>query len=88
VDSFRITVQFPLSADIILICLLCFKDLTALDSILVILDGRGFDFSNIDRILQLNYMPTAGGSLDFTDSAATAISRLKTELVTAKLSPF
>jgi hypothetical protein len=79
--------HLPLSASRIPLSLFHFKDIRALDSILVILDNRGFDFFNIDQILQLNSMPTAGGSLDFTDSAAHAIFRLNTGLITANLSP-
>jgi hypothetical protein len=58
------------------------------DSLLVMLDVKGLDFSSIHRICQQNSIPMAGGSLDLADSAAHAISRLDIPFVIAKLSPF
>jgi hypothetical protein len=44
---------------------------------------KGFDFSSIDQIFHLNSMPTTGGNLYATDSAAQAISRFKCLTATA-----
>jgi hypothetical protein len=52
------------------------------------LDLKGFDFSDIHRMHQQNSVPKAGGSLNFADSAAHAMSRLDTLSAIAKLSPF
>jgi hypothetical protein len=62
-----------------------FKDIRALDSILVILDNRGFDFFNIDPA-ELHAHRRGKFGLH-TDSAAHAIFRLNTGLITANLSP-
>jgi hypothetical protein len=76
VDLFMTTMQFPLSTCKILISLLSFKDFKAMDSIPLMLDVKGLNFSNIDQILQLNSISIAGGSSDITYSAAHAMSRL------------
>jgi hypothetical protein len=63
------------------------RDFKAIGSFLVTSDVKGFDFSNVHRILQQNCTPKAGGSLDLADSAAHAMSKLDTLLVTVKVSP-
>lgn len=84
-DSFKTTAQFSLSACRILISLLYFTDYSTIGSFLVMLDIKGFDFSNIHQSLLQNFIPKAGGSLDLADSAASAMSKLDFPFVTTKL---
>jgi hypothetical protein len=67
--------------------LFSFKDFNAADSFLVILDAKGFDFSNMHRILQQNSIPIAVGSLDLADSDTHTMPKLNALLINAKLRP-
>jgi hypothetical protein len=42
------------------------------------LDVKGFDFSNVHRILEQNSIPKAGGISDFADSIASTLLKLDT----------
>jgi hypothetical protein len=56
------------------------------DSLLVMLDVKGLDFSYIRRIRQQNFIPKAGGNLGLADSASRHVQIGHS--VIAKLTPF
>jgi hypothetical protein len=65
-----------------------YNDLKALNFSLAMLGAKGLEFSSIDRIFQLNSIPSTEGNLHTSNSIADTIERLECGAATTKIKSF